>query len=165
MKYVYSMFFFLLCSILLGGCYSFTGGSIPSHLKTLEITSITDNSGFGNPAYKTELEQLIKENFIKDNSFDITENSGDAVLRISIASIQESVSSVSTGELETERKITVSCKVEYYDNVNKKSVWNKDFSSYGFYALQQTFTARNETVSVVLKQIAEDIMLSVVSGW
>ena len=151
--------------LILQGCYSFTGGSVPAHLKTLRINSVTDQSGFGNPAYKIDLETAITDNFLRDNSFEVVEIAGDARLTISIRSINESTQTVGQGELETERRITVTCEVEYFDNVNKKQIWKKNFSSHGMFDVNQAFTARNETIEIILRQIAEDIMLAVVSGW
>ena len=151
--------------IMFNGCYSFTGGTIPEHLKTLQIQPISDNSNFGNPEYKIDLETEITNNFIKDNSFELIDNEGDAKLSITISSIMETTNAVSQGELETERRITLTCSVEYYDNVNKKQIWKKNFSSFGLFDVNQAFTARNETIQIVIKQIAEDILLAVVSGW
>jgi hypothetical protein len=152
-------------SFILKGCYSFTGGTIPDHLKTLQIQSVTDNSNFGNPEYKIDLEIAITNNFIKDNSFELSAADSDAKLSVSISSIIETTNTVSPGELESEKKITLTCSVEYYDNVNKKQIWKKNFSSYGLFDINQAFTARNETIQIVINQIAEDILLAVVSGW
>jgi len=151
--------------VILQGCYSFKGGSVPAHLRTLQINSVTDQSGFGNPAYKIDLETAIFNNFLRDNSFEVVDGIGDARLTISIRSINESTQTVGAGELETERRITVSCEVEYYDNVLQKQIWKKTFSSHGLFDVNQAFTARDETIQIILRQIAEDIMLAVVSGW
>ena len=155
----------IILSVTISGCYSFTGGTIPEHLKTLQIQSVTDNSNFGNPEYKIDLEIALNNNFIKDNSFEISDNDADAKLIVSIYSILETTNTVSQGELESEKRITLTCSVEYYDNVNKKQIWKKNFSSYGLFDVNQAFTARNETMQTIIKQIAEDILLSVVSGW
>ena len=77
------------------GCYSFRGGLIPEHLKTLQIQLVTDNSNFGNPEYKIDLETEINNNFIKDNSFELLDNDGDAKLTIIISSIIETTNAVS----------------------------------------------------------------------
>jgi hypothetical protein len=156
---------FHICLLFFVGCYSFTGGSIPSHLKTLQINSVTDQSGFGNPNYKIDLETEITNNFMKDNSFELADNVGDAKLTVTISSITETTNTVGTSELETERRLTVNCSAEYYDNVMKKQIWQKSFSSYGLFDVNSAFTARNETMQIILKQVAEDIMLAVVSGW
>jgi len=166
--FILSLKLFILC-VIFNGCYSFTGGSVPAHLKTLQISSVTDQSGFGNPTYKIDLETEITNNFLRDNSFEVAEAIGDARLTISIKSISESSQTVNRddarGDLESERRITVSCEVEYYDNVNQKQIWKKSFSSYGMFDVNQAFTARDETIQIILKQLAEDIMLAVVSGW
>ena len=161
-KYKLVVFLFL---ITLTGCYSFRGGTIPEHLKSLQIASVIDNSNFGKPEYKIDLETELTNNFIKDKSFSLADEGSDAKLSISISSIVEAVNSVGQGELEQERRITLTCSVEYYDNVNKKQIWKKNFSSYGLFDVNQAFTARDETIKIVIKQIAEDILLAVVSDW
>ncbi|MDR0927646.1 MAG: LPS assembly lipoprotein LptE [Ignavibacteria bacterium] len=164
-KISYLLCFSLLIAELLTGCYSFTGGSIPEHLHTLQIMSVTDQSGFGNPQYKVDLETEVVNNFRRDNSFELSDDIGDAKITISITSISEATNSVGQAELETEKRITVNCSAEYYDNVNKKQIWKKTFSNYGLFDVQNAMAARDETIQVILKQTAEDIMLAVVSGW
>jgi rhodanese-related sulfurtransferase len=95
----------------------------------------------------------------------VEDTRGDAQLSVKIASITESISQVNPGELEKERKVNVVCRVEYYDNVMKKQIWEKDFTNYSFYNVSDGFNGRNEAVRLVLKRNAEDILLAVISGW
>lgn len=155
----------LLLCFFSNGCYSFKGGSIPEHLKTLQIETIIDNSNFGNPNYKIELENNLISDFQKDNSFELAENNGDAKISTTITSITESTQTIGTNELETERKISVSVSVKYYDNINCKQIWEKTFSNYQLFDITNISTARNEAIQSILLQISEDIMLAVVSGW
>jgi hypothetical protein len=154
---------------MLSGCYSFTGGSIPEHLKTLYIANVEDNSGYGNPLYRDFLAQQLFDIFRDDNSFSITETDGDARLQITIAAIKDQTIGIeagsSSGELESERKIVVSCEADYYDAVKKKSIWKKSFSNYGTYNVANSSTERDAAVQGALKQTADDILLAVVSGW
>lgn len=158
---------FCFIGFCFASCYSFTGGSVPSHLKTLQIQSVTDQSGFGNPEYKINLETALVNNFTRDNSFELTGTRavGDARLIVSIISINETTQTISSGELETEKRVTVTCSTEYYDNVNKKQIWKRNFSNFGIFEVSQALTGRNEAIQVALVQLAEDIMLAVVSGW
>ena len=159
---------FLLPVILLTGCYSFTGGSVPPHLKTIYIATVKDNSGYGNPVYKQTLTQLLIDRFRNDNSFKVVDVGGDARLEVSIAGINDQPQTISTGTsgtLENERKITVNCSVKYYDAVKKKEIWNKRVSNYNIYDLANAQQARNEAVEEVLEQLSDDIVLAVVSGW
>jgi hypothetical protein len=108
---------------------------------------------------------LIDE-FRSDNSFNINENpGGDARLEVSIINIADSPVAVSSGALETERRVTVRCKAIYYDNVKREEIWNKNFSSYLNYELSNALANRNEAIEQILEQISNDILLAVVSGW
>ena len=147
------------------GCYSFTGGSVPDHLKTIVIPTVMDVSSFGVPEFKDYLTEELIANFRSDGSLKVEDTRGDSQLNVKISSITESISQINPGELEKERKVQVTCRVEYYDNVLKKVVWEKDFSNYSFYNVSEGFTGRNEAIRLVLKNNAEDILLAVISGW
>lgn len=158
---------FLCFLILTGltGCYSFTGGSVPDHLKTIVIPTVVDVSSFGVPEFKDFLTEQIISNFRSDGSLKLEDSRGDSQLSVQISSISESISQVNPGELEKERKVQVTCRVEFFDNVMKKIIWEKDFSNYSFYNVSEGFNGRNEAIRSVLKSNAEDILLSVISGW
>ena len=150
---------------ILSGCYSFTGSSIPEHIKTIYISSIRDNSGYGNPNYRETLTQNIINNFRRDNSLELVEGTGDARLNITISSIQDETSTVKAGELEKERRITVVCEAEYIDNVKRITLWKKNFSNDNIYNIDDAQANRELAINDILNQISEDIMLAVVSGW
>ncbi len=147
------------------GCYSFTGGTIPEHLKTLYISSVSDNSGYGNPVYRETLFQKLVEKFQKDNSLKLVDRGGDARLSVSIKSIRDDMQTVRPGEVESERKITVACDAEYYDAVKKKIIWTKSFSNFEVYNLNNAMVERDRAINVALEQATDDILLAVVSGW
>lgn len=163
LKSLKKVLFLLL--LLFAGCYSFTGGSVPGHLKTLNITNVNDLSGFGNPEYKDLLTQSIIDNFQKDNSFNLVETGGDARLNVSISSIRENPVGVSPGELETDRKVEVICDAEFFDVVLQKSVFRKSFPSNEVYSVSDGQAGRDNAIRKVISKLAEDILLAVVSGW
>lgn len=159
---------YLLLSVilLLSGCYSFTGGNIPAHLKSIYIQPVLDQSGYGNPLFRDKLAQSLIDEFRSDNSFNINETAGgDAKLEVNINNISDAPIAVSNGAIETERRVTVRCKVTYYDNVKRKEIWSKDFSAYQNYELNNAQANRNEAIYLILEQVANDVLLAVVSGW
>lgn len=152
-------------AIILISCYSFTGGSVPEHLKKLQITPVVDNSGYGNPQFRESMMRLLVQKFRDDNSFTLTDNFGDARLSIVIGTISDATIAVNPGELETQRKVTVSFKAEYFDNVKKKLIWDKSFSNFQVYDVSNALTNRNTAIEKIIIQTTDDILLSVVSGW
>lgn len=158
--------FVIALSLILNACYSFTGGSIPEHLKTLQIVNVIDNSNYGNPIYKDDLTLKISNRFRNDNSFSLVNYPGDAKLTVTISGITEEPASIkASNEIETERKITVRCNVEYFDNVKKKKILDKQFSASDLYQLSNPQESRNVAISKILDQVSDDILLAVVSGW
>lgn len=155
----------LITAHILSGCYSFTGGTIPPHLKTITILSVTDNSGLGNPRYREILTQQLIEKFRNDNSFTIAERNGDARLTAVITSITDATVAVGSGEIERERKAVVTVEADYFDSVKKKSIWKKPFSTYQIYNVAEGQAGRDAAVESALKLMSNDLLTAVVSGW
>jgi hypothetical protein len=166
LKYVYLICIFILATLF--GCYSFKGGTIPNHLKTLFISNVVDNSASGNPKYRENMTQMLIDKFRNDNSLSLVESGGDAKLTVKISAINEKVRTVSQGsqgELENERELSVVCDVEYYDAVKKKSILKKQFSNNSFYIVTDGAAGRDDAITKALDLAADDILLAVVSGW
>ena len=159
---VLSIFFPLL---LLGGCYSFTGGAIPPHLKSMFILPIEDNSGYGYPKYRNEANEKLLEVFRNDNSFTLANFGGDAKLEVVITNIKDETVAVQGSELESERRLTITVKANYYDNVLEKEIMSKSFSKYQNYDISNPQINRDAAASVVIEQLCNDILIAVVSGW
>lgn len=162
---VYFVFSILILSLMTKGCYSFTGGSAPAHLKTMTIQNVNDNSGFGNPQYREILTQNIIDLFLNDNTYEIVDIAGDARLSVTINSIREVSVSVNPGELETERKVEITCEVEFYDNIKKNMILKRNVSSYDIYQVAESQAGRENAIRTALSQLADDVLLAVVSGW
>lgn len=152
-------------AVILNGCYSFTGGTNPEHIKKIRINTVVDNSGFGNPLYKDEMTRSLIKRFREDNTLTPVDNNGDARLSVTLTSIQDATVSLNTGQLESQRKVTVNFRVEYYDNVKKKSIYDKTFSNFALYDLANATANRDESILRIIQQTTEDILISVVYRW
>lgn len=152
--------------LCLSACsYSFKGGSVPAHLKTVYIAPVIDNSNYGNPTYITDLNNKLIDEIRSDNSLKIVEVGGDSKLEITIASIKERTTSVSAGELEQDRKVVVSCKAIFTDKVNNKVLLEKSFSKDRFFDVNQVPDSRDEAIGEIIEELSEEIIFAVVSGW
>lgn len=152
-------------AFLLIGCYSFTGGSVSPHLKTISVATASDNSGFGNPAFREFFTQQIIAKFRNDNSLTLVDDNANARLSPVIISIVDATVSVSAGELEHERKVSVTVEGEYFDAVKNKQKWKKSFSNSKVYEAADGQTGREQAILNALREIADDMFLDVVSEW
>ena len=159
--------FVLIVSLLLtsiGGCYSFTGSSVPSHLKTVAIPLFEDVSGFGEAGLREKFTQELIQLFINDNSLEIGDRlTSDSVVEGSITSVVDVPSVIAPGEQVTKRRVTVTVHASFTDMKFKKKIWEKDFSNWGEY--DQGTETRSVALDEAVRKVAEDILLETVSGW
>ena len=151
--------------IIIAGCaYSFSGSSVPKHLKTIAIPLFEDQSGFGEPGLKENFTKSLIDRFVNDNSLEVADrNIADSILEGSIVTVQDAPSIIAPGEQVSKRRVTVTVHVTYQDLKLRKKMWEKDFSNWGEY------TTGSETRTVALTQavtkVTEDILIETVSGW
>ena len=146
-------------ALLNAGCpYSFTGASVPKHLKTIAIPLVDDQSGFGEPGLREEFTTELTNLFLSDNSLEVADKTtADSILEGVITSVSDAPSVVAQGEAVTQRRITMAVKFTYQDKVLRKTVWEKTFSDWGDYD--------SGGLSEAMKKLTEDILLETVSGW
>lgn len=151
----------------LWGCaYSFTGASVPPHLKTVAVPLIDDQSGFGEPGLREKFTSEIIQLFIADNSMEVADRgSSDAILEGAILSISDAPAVVTQGEQVTRRRITITARFAFQDMKLRKKMWDKNFSNWGDYDSGGGLSQRQAGLQDALKKISEDVLLETVSGW
>lgn len=154
-------------AVLADGCaYSFTGASVPAHLKTIAIPLVDDQSGFGEPGLREEVTQAVTDLFISDNSLQVADrNTADAILVGSIASVSDAPSVVEQGETVSKRRITMSVRFTFQDMKLRRKVWEKNFSNWGDYDSGGGMSQRKAGLEEAIRKISEDVLLETVSGW
>jgi hypothetical protein len=158
----------ILSSIINFGCstYSFTGASVPAHLKTISIPIAEDKSPAAIPGLRELLTDNLIQKFISDNSLQVTERStANAILECVITSVTDAPAIVSAGEQITSRRLTINIKVIYKDLVEKKTIFENTFTNHGDYVPGEETNKREDAIAVAVDKISEDILLAVVSGW
>jgi hypothetical protein len=150
----------------LTGCYSFTGASVPPHLKTIAIPLFDDQSGSGKAGLRGLLTNKLLEKFRQDNSLSITDKANaDALLEGTILSVLDQPQVLAVGETVTKSRVTISVKVIFQDLKLKKKMWEKQFSQWADYALGGGSAEFDASITVINDKLSEDILLEAVAGW
>lgn len=167
LKGVFSFSLILLTFSLFSGCvYSFKGGSVPAHLKTVAIPLIQDQSGFGDPTLRDEFTQQLVQRFTNDNTLQIADRgSADSILEGVIVDVKDAPAVVQGGEQVAARRITVTARVTFQDLKLRKKIWEKDFNNWGDYASGSGLTQRNDGIKEAVRKLTEDILNETVAGW
>ncbi len=152
----------------IAGCaYSFTGASVPPHLKTVAIPLVDDQSGFGEPNLREQFTTELTNLFINDNSLEVADRKvADAVLDGTIVAISDAPAVVQQGEQVSRRRITMTVRFAFNDMKLRKKVWEKTFSNWGDYdAASGGLSQRQAGLQEAMRKLSEDILLETVSGW
>ncbi len=160
-----------------GGCYTFTGASVPSNLKTIAIPLVDDQSGFGEPGLREQFTTTLTNLFITDNSLEVADRTAaDAMLIGVITSVTDAPAVVTQpasqqgvtqqGEQVSKRRITLTVKMTMQDVKSRKTMWEKSFSNWGDYDAGGTGASQRQTgLTDAIQKVTEDILLETVSGW
>ena len=156
--------------LILSGCsgcpYSFTGSSVPKHLKTIAIPLFDDQSGFGEPGLREKFTNKLISRFIQDNSLEIADKThADSMLEGVIVSVRDEPLVVTKAESVSKRRVTIAVKVSYQDMKLKRKVWDKDLTNTGDFDISGGPAQRQVGVDAAIDKLTEDILIETVSGW
>ena len=151
----------------LAGCaYSFTGSSVPAHLKTIAIPLFDDQSGSGEPSLRESFTNKLIDRFTQDNSLEVADKShADSVLEGIIVSLKDEPLVVAKGESVTKRRVTITIKAKYQDLKLHKQLWDKEFSNTGDYEIAGGPVQRQGGIDGAIEKLTQDLLLETVSGW
>jgi hypothetical protein len=153
--------------ILFAGCfYSFTGSSVPPHLRTVVITLFDDQTGSAEPTLREEFTNRLIERFRQDNSLEVTDlPAADCALEGAVSSFTDQPTIVTAGETVQKARITLGVRALFRDQKLKKTVFEKTFTAWGEYDIGADPAARASALTTALDKVTEDILLETVSGW
>ncbi len=158
---LYTLVSFTSCS------YSFSGASVPAHLKTINILIFADRSGSGEFDLGDRFTKQLIQKFVNDNTLQVSSKTdSDSMLDGTVTSFSDAPVVVSGGENVTSRRVTIAVRVVYRDLVKKTIVFERNFSDYGDYRVEGDITTvRKVAIDIAIDKIAVDILLGVVSNW
>jgi hypothetical protein len=159
----------MLCAALLPvstGCYSFTGASVPAHLRTIALPVVDDQSGFGEPGLREQFTRELTSRFIADNSLQVADRgSADCMLEGSILTITDAPQVIQPGEQVSRRRITMTVRFAFQDLKLKRKAWEKTFANWGEYESGGGLSRRQDGLKEAMNKLTDDILLETVSGW
>ena len=170
MKPLLARLLLVLALAALSGCsgcpYSFTGSSVPAHLKTVAVPLFDDQSGSGEPGIRELLTNKLLNRFRQDNSLEVADKTrADSMIEGTIVSMGSQPNVITAGETVSRNRISIGVKAAFQDLKLRKKVYEKQFSEWGDYDISGGPEQRQAAIDAALEKLAEDILLETVSGW
>lgn len=147
--------------------YSFTGKSIPPHVKTVQLLLFDDNTS----RYDLSLPQVINEKilyYIDDYRLMDIDDSKDADSKVfgTIQLFDESIASQSDDEVAQQRSLNIRLSINFYDNIKEEFiVKNYSVTHTENYDEAGGETARDEAMAELIERIGENAVIALSSNW
>ncbi len=144
--------------------YSFSGNTLPPHIKTVGVPLFADKtSEFG---VRETLTDAVVDAFTRDNTLKIADPSkADALVRGTIQSITDRASTYTRQEQVKTYRVIVTVTAEFFDVKKQKVLWKATFQEWGEYQHSGNTEERRKAIETAIKRIAEDILNKSVAGW
>ena len=141
------------------GIYSFSGSTLPTHIRTVAVPLFDDDTPeFG---IAQDLTDAVIDAITKDNTLKIANPPGhDSMLRGRILRITDGPGQYNRDETVTDYRVTVNVHVSFEDIREQKILWEDTLSQWGSYS-----SDREEGIRSALEKIATDILTRTVSSW
>ncbi len=157
---IFSLIFFL------SGCYSFTGASLPTGIKSIAIPLAADNSNFAQANLRQDLTDQLVQKFTRDGSLQVRDRSiSDALLDVTITSISDLPIGVSAGEQLVNKRVTISVEATFRDQKKQKTFWDKSFQQTADYQISQGLDGQTVAIKNAMDKLSNDLLLGVISNW
>ena len=164
-----SLNFLVTCLIfvLAGGCvsYNFTGGSIPTNIKTISIQSFFNQSGNGPPSMSLQLTEKLKSFYQNNTKLLIVKENGDWKLEGMITKYYQQPIAPQANQTAGQMRLTITINASFIDELNNRE-FKKDFSLYSDFAQSQSLNqVESELVNDILDRLVFLIFNETTSNW
>ena len=164
MNNFYKKYLLLLIGLMLlttqCGFYSFSGSTLPPHIKTVAVPLFEDKTAeFG---IDQQLTDALIEAIIMDNTLQIADlKDANAVLTGTITRVEERAGAYSEDEEASDFNIYVSVKVTFEDRVKRRVMWEQSLSEFGTFQPGDRQTGLDEAI----EKLTTKIINQMVSNW
>lgn len=152
------------------GCirYSFTGGSIPSDVRTIHIPFFPDQSSSGVGDLSDRLYQNLVDRFVNQSRLSLASGreSADAWIEGTIISYQNRPYTVSGNAQSTLNQVQISVRASFQYADATTPVWSTSVSGAATYdVLNNPVEGETDAIEEALEQIANTMFTNSVAQW
>ena len=154
---------------LLSGCayYSFSGASIPEHLRTVAVP-LAENLATGGPVGLDRiLTDALVERFADRSRLQLStdEETADAVVQATIERYAVAPTAVTGDNLAALNRVSVAVRVLVTDRVEGRELLARTFTATDDFAPADGFQGEAQAAATALEQVARDAFTAATSDW
>ena len=149
------------------GIYSFTGASIPEHLRTVAVPLAEVRAQGAAVDLDRQLTDALIERFADRTrlSLEPDEEAADVVLRATIQRYTITPVAVTGDEIASLNRVTLVVDIQYRDKVQDEDRLNRSFTASADYDPAEGAAGEAAAATLALEQIAGDVFTAATSNW
>ena len=155
--------FFLPLTIFACSYYSFSGSTLPSHIKSVAVplfTNQTTEYGIADKLTESLINALVRDNTLKV----VPEGRADSVLRGSVVDYKREAYTYDENENVKEYIVRVYVTASFEDLRKKKELWREErLEGWGTYLAQGESEAHAQERAIA--KLSDDLLNKIVAGW
>ena len=154
-------------ALLLGGCYTFSGASLPDNLRTVAVPPVESRASGGPADLDQRLADALVERFADRTRLDLTpdETEADLVVRATVERYTVSPAAVTGDEVAALNRVTLSVRVVATNTVDESELLGRSFTATADYAPAEGLAGEQDAAERALEQIAQDAFTAATSDW
>jgi len=163
MKYV---FLLALATTFLTGCYSFRGTSIPPDVKTFYLPPVTLGTNEAPPDTPERFMEQLRQKIRSQSQLKWNEIDPNIEFECTITGFRVSNEGNAAGNDVSLNKLTITVKVNYFNNNNEEEDWSKNYSfGLPFDPSQDLQEVQDDFIEDIFDQISENIFNDAFTNW
>ena len=166
----YGLALYLLAVMLLSSCsisYKFNGASIDyTKTKTIQIAEFPIRSSYVWGPMGPIFNNQLKDQFANNTQLQFVKRNGDLKIEGEIVSYQQRNKSVSAEGYSAQAELTLTVNVRFTNNANHSEDFERQFTdSQAFDTTQSLSAVQEELVTLMVKNICQEIFNATVANW
>lgn len=156
-----------LVTLILQGCYSFSGASIPPHLHTVAVPLFDDTTQAGIAEFRERITRNLVNKIESQSTLSIEADPSraDAVLKGAIISYTDEPSQLgSATERAVTNRITIVLKADFNDEVKQSQLFSQTFVGFADYQAGN-YAAQQGAIESAIDTVTDDLFNQMISNW
>jgi len=146
--------------------YTFSGASISSNVKTVDIQFFENKTSLSPSNFSNKFTEELKDKLSSETNLSPVSSNGDLTYSGYISNYEIKPIAIQANETAAKNRLIISVKVSFKNSVQEEYNFEKTFSRYADYDSNEDFKLVEETLNEeIIEQLINNIFNESISNW
>ncbi|MCL2028321.1 MAG: LPS assembly lipoprotein LptE [Bacteroidales bacterium] len=166
MKRLVLFFLGISLSLVTGGCYSFSGASIPPNIRTFSIDMFQNRATMINPTLSMEITDGLRSYITSRSSLRVEEQSPDIEITGEITAYTLTPMAAQADAQAALQRFTITVKVNFANNVTTADSFSQNFTKFRDFDSSIDFASvESGLAKEIMDEMINDIFMRAFANW